>query len=73
MGQAGKPVTPWISKNTISRSFTGRGESRKMALADFVSRTPLNPDMFEQKLMCNDTKVGTQQEGYKDSELWAVG
>ena len=49
------------------------GESRKMALADFVSRTPLNPDMFEQKLMCNDTKVGTQQEGYKDSELWAVG
>ena len=49
------------------------GESRKMALADFVSRTPLSPDLFEQKLLREDTQVGTPQAGYQDSQLWARG
>ena len=49
------------------------GESRKMALADFVSRTPLDPDLFEQKLQHKNTKVGSQRNGYKDSQLWAEG
>ena len=49
------------------------GESRKMALADFVSRTPMNPQQFELHLMQPATNVGSASQGYKDSELWAAG